>query len=117
MEKTKKITKRDHFNALLKIEDVKSNAALVEFINHEIELLSNKSHSRGMTKTQKENESIKAVLLEELRNIGKPVTITEFQSLSEIAGNYQNQKISALLRQMSEVERVEVKGKAYFTVK
>lgn len=111
------MTKKERFAQLLTINEVSANAELVEFINHEIELLSNKSHSRGMTKTQKENESIKAVLLEELRNIGKPVTITEFQSLSEIAGNYQNQKISALLRQMSEVERVEVKGKAYFTVK
>ncbi len=111
------MTKKERFAQLLTINEVATNAELVEFINHEIELLSNKSHSRGMTKTQKENESIKAVLLEELRNIGKPVTITEFQSLSEIAGNYQNQKISALLRQMSEVERVEVKGKAYFTVK
>lgn len=111
------MTKKERFAQLLTINEVASNAELVEFINHEIELLSNKSHSRGMTKTQKENESIKAVLLEELRNIGKPVTITEFQSLSEVAGNYQNQKISALFKQMTEVERVEVKGKAYFTVK
>lgn len=111
------MTKKERFAQLLTINEVSANAELVEFINHEIELLENKNHSRGLTKTQKENESIKAVLLEELRNIGKPVTITEFQSLSEIAKNYQNQKISALLRQMSEVERVEVKGKAYFTVK
>ena len=43
MEKIKKVTKRDNFNALLKIEEVASTEQLVEFVNHELELLDKKS--------------------------------------------------------------------------
>lgn len=42
MEKTKKITKRDNFNKLLTIEEVAKDTQLVEFINHELELLDKK---------------------------------------------------------------------------
>ena len=36
---TKKLTKRDHFNALLNLEEVKANPVLVESIEHELDLL------------------------------------------------------------------------------
>ena len=54
---TNKITKRDNFVALLNIPAVAENAELVNFINHEIELLDrkNKSRSGELTDTQKEN--------------------------------------------------------------
>ena len=57
----KKMTKRDYFNALLNVEEVKANSAMVTFIEHELELLSKKNASdRKPTATQKENEAIKA---------------------------------------------------------
>ena len=54
---TNKVTKRDNFNALLNIPEVASNAELVAFINHELELLDrkNKAKSGELTETQKEN--------------------------------------------------------------
>ena len=40
---TRKMTKKDCFNALLAIEEVANNENLVLFINHEIELLEKKN--------------------------------------------------------------------------
>ena len=115
----KKITKKEMFAMLLEIEEVKENKEMVAFIEHEIELLNKKSSKSGSTKTQKENEEIKANLILELLEIGKAVTITEFQKASEYASQFSNQKISALFRQLekdNEIEKTIVKGKSYFSV-
>ncbi len=57
----RKPTKRDRFNALLNIEAVKSDADLVAFIEHEIELLDKKnSAERKPTAKQVENAGFKA---------------------------------------------------------
>ena len=117
----KKITKKDRFNQLLEIESVKQNEDLVAFIKHEIELLEKKAGSKsGATKTQKENEEIKVKLLQALAEVGKPVTVSEFQKESEYASQFSNQKLSALLKLMKEndgtVEKAVVKGKSYFAV-
>ena len=42
----RKPTKRDNFNALLAIPAVAENSTLVEFINHEIELLDKKNSAK-----------------------------------------------------------------------
>lgn len=56
----RKPTKRDNFNALLAIPAVAENSALVEFINHEIELLDKKnSAERKPTPKQVENAGFK----------------------------------------------------------
>ena len=57
----RKPTKRDNFNALLAIPAVAENSALVDFINHEIELLDKKnSAERKPTPKQVENANFKA---------------------------------------------------------
>ena len=117
----KKITKRDRFNQLLEIESVKQNEDLVAFIKHEIELLEKKAGSKsGATKTQKENEEIKVQLLQALAEVGRPVTVSEFQKESGYASQFSNQKLSALLKLMKDndgtVEKAVVKGKSYFSV-
>ena len=120
MEKIKKVTKRDNFNALLKIEEVASNEQLVEFINHELELLDKKSasHTTAKTANQKANEEIKKTLIEALAKLGKS-TISELQAGSEEMAEYSNQKLSALLKQLVDskaVVRTMDKKKAYFEV-
>ena len=61
---TRKPTKRDNFNALLKLSEVKADPKLVEFITHEIELLDRKNTvDKKPTKTQQENEVIKSAVL------------------------------------------------------
>ena len=56
-----KVTKKDNFNALLALADVQANPALVDFINHEIELLDRKAENRSTKPTvrQAENAEIK----------------------------------------------------------
>lgn len=117
-----RITKKDRFNQLLNIEAVKSNADLVAFINHEVELLERKNASasgtRKPTKTQIANEGIKADIVAQMSE-GKSYLISDmikaFPSISE----YPSQKIVALVRQLvseGKVTREVVKGKAYFTL-
>lgn len=113
----KKITKKEMFAKLLAVKEVSENKEFVEFIQHEIDLLNKKSSKSGSTKTQKENMEIKAKLLKALAEIGKAVTITEFQKISEYASQFSNQKISAMFKQLEttgEVEKTVVKGKSYF---
>ena len=116
---TKKVTKKDLFNEVIKLAQKNGRNDLVEFAQHEIDLLNSKKASGTMTATQKENENIKAVILEELARVGKAVTITDLQAESEKLAGYSNQKISALLKQLVDtktVAKVTDKKKSYFTI-
>ena len=120
MENTKKITKRDNFNKLLTIREVAEDTQLVEFINHELELLDRKSASHSTVKTanQKANEEIKTKIVDALVQLGKS-TISELQAGSEEMAEYSNQKLSALLKQLvdsKQVVRTMEKKKASFEV-
>ena len=114
----KKMTKRDYFNALLNIAEVKANPELVKFIAHELELLAKKNSSeKKPTAVQVANEGIKSVILETLAENGGKMTISEMQKASAELGELSNQRISALVRQLindGKVERIEDKRKAYF---
>lgn len=120
VKNVKKVTKRDNFNALLEIEEVKANQGLVDFINHELELLDKKSasHTTAKTANQKANEEIKTKIVDALVQLGKS-TISELQAGSEEMAEYSNQKLSALLKQLVDskaVVRTMDKKKAYFEV-
>ena len=117
MANTKKITKRDRFNELLAIAEVKSNADLVKFIEHELELLNRKNGAeKKLTPTQVENEKLKSVIYSAMSPSQK-YTISDLQkNIPEIA-ELTNQKMTHLLTQMKDsglVVRVEEKRKAYF---
>lgn len=114
----KKMTKKEMFREILK--RVSDNTEMVEFLNHEIELLERKASKSTQTKTQKENEGIKEIILNTLTEIGKPVTITELQNANTELAEFSNQKISALLKQLVDsqvVDKMIDKKKSYFTVK
>lgn len=112
----KKPTKRDNFNALLNIPDVKSNPELVAFIKHEIELLDKKnSADKKPTANQIANQGIQAAILNGMAE-GKMYTITDLiKSIPECA-ELTNQRVSALVRQLvpEYIERIEDKKKTYF---
>ena len=113
------MTKREMFVAIANVAEVAANEEMVAFINHEIELLDNrKTSKKGLTKTQKENEGVKAVIAEVLAETGEKMTVTELIGDGRLNG-YTNQKISALLRQMVEAGKVvkTIEGKkAHFAV-
>ena len=118
MTNTKKMTKRDYYNALLNIAEVKANGEMVKFIEHELELLAKKNSSeKKPTAVQIANDGIKSVILETLAENGKMMTISEMQKVNAELGEMSNQRISALVRQLindGKVERIEDKRKAYF---
>lgn len=118
----KKMTKRDYFNQLLTIGDVKANEGLVKFINHELELLAKKNASGTgkMTATQVANEGIKNEILECMANEpNRLFTISEMLKVFPCCAELSNQRVSALVRQLKEegkVERLEEKRKAVFRI-
>lgn len=112
-----KMTKRDYFNSLLGIEDVKKNDELVNFIKHELELLEKKNSSeKKPTAQQKENDGIKDAIFNGML-LDKNYTITDIIKEIPDCSELTNQRISALVRQLiadGKVERFEEKRKAYF---
>lgn len=116
--KEKKITKRERYAELLALNEVKANADLVAFIEHELELLAKKSSAeKKPSAVQVANEGIKEVIYNILVENGNAMTITEIQKADEGLAEMSNQRISALVRQLKEegkVERIEEKRKAYF---
>ena len=117
-----KVTKRERFSQLMEIvkaSKVENSAELVAFIEHEVELLTKKNSRSGKpTKTQVENETIKAQIISVLERIGKPMTVTQLLAESEFAG-LSNQKISALLTQLrksGEVVRTIEKKVAFYSL-
>jgi DNA-binding transcriptional regulator GbsR (MarR family) len=120
MTNTKKMTKKDYFNALLNIPEVGTNAELVAFIDHELELLERKSEKKSDNKkptaTQIENEKLKNAILEYM----KPeviYTIKEMLENIEECDGFSTPKMSSLLHSLAKeekVERVEEKRKIYW---
>ena len=120
-----KLTKKEKFAmvvAIVKgIEELENKDMLLDFLNHEIELLGKKSGSSKLTKVQKENITLKNELYVAMLEFDRPVTIAEFkeESNSELAF-LSTSKLSALLNQMKDepsprIVRVEEKKRAYFS--
>lgn len=100
----KKLTKKQMFEKVLVL--VEGNQDLVDFVNHEIELLDRKASRSTETKTQKENVAIMKTIVETLTDLAKPVRITDLQSANETLANLSNQKISALLKKLVDSNKV-----------
>jgi len=119
----KKITKRERFMelvALVEKSDVANKTDMVAFLEHEIELLDRKSSKSTESKAQKEHLEIMDKIYKALKEVGKPVTITELMKASVEMAEYSNQKLSALLKKMTEAENPVVvktieKKKSYFS--
>lgn len=113
-----KATKRDVYEAIIMLatqEGVNFDKipfypeAIVDFCNHEIELL-DKKHSTGSrkpTKTQVENEGHKATIMEVLINASAPMTIKEIQSDAPSLAEFSTSKMSALLTQLVKEDKIE----------
>ena len=121
----KKITKRERFESLLTLSQVQADPGMVEFINHELELLAKKnSADKKPTAKQAQNDGIKSLILSSMEE-GKVYTITDLlKSVEGLPADMTNQRMSALMRQMYSkdvandpnfpIVRIEEKRKAYF---
>ena len=120
----KKMTKKDWFAMVIAVvenSESEKKAEMIEFLNHEVELLSKKNSKSGQTKTQKENEVLLGQLELALAEFTRPVTISEFmkESSHEVA-TLSNQKLSALMKKLvdgGKVEKTVEKKKSYFALK
>ena len=112
------MTKREMFNEILAV--VADNAEMVEFINHEIELLNRKSSAvRKPTKNQLENEGFKADIVDYLKNADAPKTIKELQTAIPSLADLTNQRITHLLTDLVKAETLTknyVKKTPYYSV-
>ena len=113
----KKITKRDMFAELKAMAETAGRDDLVEFINHEVELLVKKSSKRA----KPENEEMYKKVISVLATFDKPVTVSEIlaSGMLDIA-KYSNQRIAALLKkgiENDEVVKVTDKKKSLFSIK
>ena len=114
----KRLTKKDYFAKLLAIEAVAADVELVNFINHEVDLLSRKNSSgeSKLTAKQKMNEQLKDSIIDCMEE-GKKYTIAEMNSTFEELKNFTASKVNALVTQLKnegKVVRVEEKRRAYF---
>ena len=112
------MTKREKFEMLMAISEVKSNPILSEFIAHELELLAKKNASeKKPTAVQVANEGLKQTIMDVLNENGGLMTVTDIQKSCEELAELSNQKVSALIRQLKDdgkVEKIEDKRKSYF---
>lgn len=113
----KKITKREQFAELKAMAETAGRTDLVDFINHEIELLVKKSSK----KAKPENEEMYKEVISVLAGFDRPVTVSEIlaSGMLDIA-KYSNQRITALLKkgiENNEVVKVIDKKKSLFSIK
>ena len=115
----KRITKRMHFVEIIELAKENGREDIVEFVNHEIELLDKKASVKKPTKVQIENLELMEVIIKVLTNLNKPLTISEMQEADEKLASLSNQKISALLTKLinsNKVVKTTDKRKSFFSI-
>ena len=119
----KKVTKREMYE-LIKTKLANDNE-IVEFCDHEIELLDRKK-SNGKAKVNEKLDANVELVYKALIVVGEKVTATELiaktdlSALANDVGVVTTQKVSAYLNKLVAVDRVEKvieKKKTYFSVK
>jgi uncharacterized phage protein gp47/JayE len=117
---TNKRTINEMYAELLNLAEVKANPELVDFIKSRIEVNSRKNANKKQTPTQKANEEIKTIILEQILDGSMTVSqitkeLNKVDGYEEISLN----KVNALVRQLKEsgqIIRTEEKGVAYFSL-
>ena len=118
----KKMTKKEMFTLIATLNA--SNTEIVDFCNHEIELLDRKK-SQGNAKANEKMDSQVALVYNALVSVGKPITASELiaqgglDELANESGVVSTQKVSALLKKLvdsGKVEKVTDKKKTYFSI-
>ena len=116
----KKMTQKQMFNQIIVLAAKNGRSDIVEFAKGRIAVLDKKSENRSQTKTQKENENLKVLILKVLNNAKVGMTITEIQNKDEVLGSLNNQKVSAVTRMLvkdGKVIRDDSGKKTLFSIK
>lgn len=117
----KKITKRERYTELLGLSDVMARPELVEFIEHELELLARKNTTatgeKKMSSVQKANEELKASIYAEMEE-NRVYTVTEMTKVLACCEGLSTSKVSAMVTQMKGaglVAKTVEKRKTYYS--
>jgi len=94
------MTKKEVLSVLVNEEVIKGNADYLAYVKNELALLDKRAENRKPSKTQKENEALKVVVLKSLES-GEG-TVTEIAQRAEETKTLSNQKVSALLKALVE---------------
>jgi len=116
----KKFTKREVINEMLADATVKANEKWVGYLTNELALLDKKSANKKPTKVQEANEGVKDTIVDVLAENGGKMTVTQIIASGRFEPLTSPQKISALLKQLIDAERVVKtveKKTSYFSVK
>ena len=119
----KKITKREKYEMLKALPSVAENEMLVEFIDHELELLDRKNTAKDgevkLTAKQTENEAYKGEILN-CMEVGSKYTITDLLgNVPNAPADMTHNRIVALLKQLCDsgaVIRSKEKGITKFAL-
>jgi len=101
-----KRTQRDYFNDIIAMAEANGRTDLADFARGRIEALDKKSANKKPTKTQEANEVLKDTIAEVLADNGGKMTVTQIIASGKFDALTTPQKISALLKQMIEADRV-----------
>ena len=121
MNKLTNINKFEMVMEILVNGEFDNKDLLIEFVQHEMDLLARKNSTgtvRKPSKTQLENEKYVA-MIEEMLLDQAPRTISDIQSENEIFAEMTNQKMSALLKKLVDSQKVVKfveKKKTYFQI-
>ena len=103
----KKLTKMNKFEMVMEIlvnGEFDNKDLLIEFVQHEMDLLARKNSTgslRKPTKTQQENEILLEEITDYFNNVATgPHTIAMLQANIESLTDLTNQKVSALLKKL-----------------
>ena len=120
----KKMTKKEMYSLIAKLNA--ENQEIVDFCNHEIELLDKKKSNGNAKANEKMAQSVELVY-NALVSVGRAVSVGELIAESDLSAlenpdtkSVSSQKISAMLKKLVDCGRVERnmdKKKAYFRVK
>lgn len=114
---TNKITYKELFNGLLEMEEVKANKPYVNKINEALATIERKSANKTASKTQIENEEIKADILN-LMVEGTNYTCTQIMKSLNDERVTSQQKCSALMNALAKegkVTKIIDKKTTYFS--
>jgi len=112
-----KVTKRDRFaevRTIIEASGVANTAELLQFIDHEVELLNRKKSSSS--KENPENESIKNQILEVLTDYARPMTCTEIVNIIGVNQSKTSAMLKKLIDEDNKVVRTKDKKTSLFSI-
>jgi DNA-binding transcriptional regulator GbsR (MarR family) len=119
----KKITKREKYEMLKALPAVAENEMLVEFIDHELELLDRKNAPKDgevkLTAKQTENEAVKSEILNYMEMGTKYTVSSLLEGVPNQPEDMSHHRMVALLKQLVDAEAVtktKEKGVTYFAL-